>query len=88
MTPATADRIRAAALAFADEIIAALTDEPAAALASRLLSVDEAAAALGVGRTALYGELEAGRLSSLKVGRRRLIATSAIADFIAARARR
>lgn len=48
----------------------------------RLLSVDEAGALLGLGRTATYGELQAGRLRSVKVGRRRLIPAEAVAAFI------
>jgi excisionase family DNA binding protein len=51
----------------------------------RLLSVDEAAAALGCGRTLVYDEIGAGRLRSLRVGRRRLVPSGAIADYIAAR---
>jgi excisionase family DNA binding protein len=52
----------------------------------RLLSVDEAAALLGLGRSATYGELQTGRLRSLKVGRRRLVPAAAIASYIAERA--
>lgn len=52
----------------------------------RLLSVDETAAMLGIGRTAAYGELQAGRLASVKVGRRRLIPAGAIRSYIAERA--
>lgn len=52
----------------------------------RLLSIEEAADALGIGRTAAYNELQAGRLRSLKVGRRRLVSASAIAAYIAERA--
>lgn len=48
----------------------------------RLLSVDEAARHLGIGRSALYGELAAGRLRSLKVGRRRLVPSGAIAEYV------
>jgi excisionase family DNA binding protein len=48
----------------------------------RLLSIDEAAEALGIGRTALYGELQAGRVRSVKVGRRRLVPMSAIGERI------
>lgn len=51
----------------------------------RLLSIPEAAASLGLSRTATYGELQAGRLRSLKVGRRRLIPAHAIGEFIAAK---
>ena len=47
------------------------------------MSVDEAADALGIGRSTLYRELSAGRLPSVKIGRRRLIPASAIAQRIA-----
>jgi excisionase family DNA binding protein len=46
----------------------------------RLLSIDQAARALSIGRTALYSEIRAGRIRSLKVGRRRLIPSSAIRE--------
>ncbi len=62
---------------------AARVSEAASTGPDRLLSVDEAARALGVGRSALYGELAAGRLRSLKVGRRRLIPSGAIAERVA-----
>jgi excisionase family DNA binding protein len=67
------------------ELVAALREEvaPAAPTPDRLLSVDEAAAALSIGRTAVYGELAAGRLRSVRLGRRRLIPSSAISDRIA-----
>ncbi len=50
----------------------------------RLLSVDEAASALGLGRSLVYAEIGAGRLRSVKCGRRRLIPAAAISDYIAA----
>lgn len=52
----------------------------------RLLDVDEAAAALGLGRSALYGLIGSGDLRSIRVGRRRLVPAAAIAAFIAERA--
>lgn len=48
----------------------------------RLLNITEAARRLGVARTTLYGELQAGRLRSVKVGRRRLVPASAIGERI------
>ncbi len=51
----------------------------------RLLSVDEAAAMLGLGRSLLYAEIAAGRLASMKVGRRRLVAAGAIREYIEGR---
>ncbi len=50
----------------------------------RLLAVDEAAVALGIGRSRLYEEIGAGRVRSVKVGRRRLIPESAITAYIGA----
>ncbi len=48
----------------------------------RLYSIDQAAASLNLGRSLIYAEIAAGRLASLKVGRRRLIAATSIADYI------
>ena len=48
----------------------------------RLLSIPDAAGALGIGRSMLYGEISAGRLRSVKVGRRRLIPSGAIRDYV------
>lgn len=69
------------------ELAAAIREEVAAAALppaapERLLDIDEAAEMLGIGRTKVYGELDAERLRSLKVGRRRLIPSSAIAEYI------
>jgi excisionase family DNA binding protein len=47
----------------------------------RLLAVDEAARALGIGRTLAYGLFARGELRSIKVGRRRLVPTSAISEY-------
>ncbi len=76
--------------AAVNELVAALLDVvrhevgQVPATNNRLLSIDEAAAVFGVGRTALYQELTTGRLRSFKVGRRRLIPTSAIDAYIEA----
>jgi excisionase family DNA binding protein len=48
----------------------------------RLLSIDEASAALSLGRSLLYSEIAAGRLRTVKVGRRRLVPAAAITDYI------
>lgn len=80
------DRLR---LAIA-ELVDALRDElrtspPAGADApDRLLSVREAASLLGIGRSRMYDELLSGRVRSVKVGRRRLVPSSAVAERIAA----
>jgi excisionase family DNA binding protein len=47
----------------------------------RLLSIDEAAKVLGIGRTRLYAEIAAHRLTSVHAGRRHLVPTSAIAAY-------
>lgn len=80
------DRL-AAALA---ELVAAIREEVAPPSAGdvpdRLLSIDEAAAALGIGRSALYDALGRGELRNLTIGRRRLIPAAAVAEYIAGRA--
>ncbi len=72
-----------------DELVAAIRDELRAEVAAaagapavpdRLLSIASAADVLGIGRTSLYAELQAGRLRSVKVGRRRLVPSSAVAE--------
>ena len=56
---------------------------PASACADRLAySVPEAAKALGLSRDVIYGEIRAGRLESLKVGRRRIITRMQIDEFL------
>jgi excisionase family DNA binding protein len=74
--------VRAAVDALVAAILAAATPEAADA-PDRLLSVDEAAALLGIGRSRLYDEIAAARVRSVKVGRRRLVPSGAIAEFIA-----
>lgn len=78
--------IRAAVDQLVAALLAATRAEvaPPAATPDRLLSIDETAAALGLGRTAVYAELTSGRLRSFKVGRRRLIPASAIDIYIEA----
>lgn len=48
------------------------------------ISVDDAAAMAGVGRTTLYAALSDGSLPSLRIGRRRLIRVEALKAWIAA----
>jgi len=47
-----------------------------------LLSVEQCAEMLGVGRTFVYALLAKGRLESLKLGKRRLIPREALEAFI------
>jgi excisionase family DNA binding protein len=70
------------------ELVAALREEAGAAavpaVPDQLLSVEAAAHALGVKRTRIYQELQSGRLRSIRIGRRRLIPSSAIAERVEA----
>lgn len=47
-----------------------------------LLTVEEAAHALGMGRTAVFEQMRLGRLKSVKVGRARRIPADYIDDFV------
>lgn len=47
-----------------------------------LLSVDEAALLLGLGRTTTYQLVLSGRLASVKVGRRRLVPRRCLEEFV------
>jgi len=49
----------------------------------RVLRVEEAARALGIGRSLVYDLIRSGRLRSFKVGSRRLIPAAAIDETIA-----
>lgn len=68
------------------ELVAALRDEAAVGAPvdgpDRLLDLASAAQLLGIGRTALYAEIGAGRIRSIKVRGRRLVPASAIAERI------
>ena len=47
------------------------------------LTPEEAAQALGIGRTFMYSLLASGRIESIKLGRRRLIPTEALERLVA-----
>jgi len=47
-----------------------------------LLSVEDAAEALSISRTSMYGYLKAGLVRSLKLGHRRFVPDDAIAAYI------
>jgi excisionase family DNA binding protein len=47
-----------------------------------LVSVDQAATVVGIGKSKLYELLLSGELKSLKIGRRRLIRMSALEEFV------
>ena len=84
MTPTHEAAVRAATEALVAAILAAVKAEAAttADAPDRLYGIPEAAAVLGIGRSAIYDELAAGRLRSVKVGRRRLIPAGAIGQYI------
>jgi excisionase family DNA binding protein len=48
----------------------------------RLFSIPEAADALSLARSSIYKEMGAGRLRSIKCGRRRFIPSGALRDYI------
>jgi excisionase family DNA binding protein len=84
MTP----RIQAAL----EELVAALAQEFEASAKragpERLLSINEASKALSIGRSALYsGPIASGQLRTVKVGRRRLVPSSQVSEYIAKAAR-
>lgn len=77
------DRLAAALAEFADALRAEVRAEMApASTPDRLLDIDSAADALSLGRSLVYSEIAAGRLRSIKIGRRRLIPIGAIASYI------
>jgi excisionase family DNA binding protein len=86
MTPGHEVAIRAAVDELVAALLAAVKEEaaPVVGAPDRLLDIESASAMLGIGRSRLYAEIGAGRLRSIKVGRRRLVPAGAIADFIAA----
>jgi excisionase family DNA binding protein len=49
---------------------------------AHLLTIDEACRALGIGRTKTYELVMSGTLASVKIGSRRLIAVTTIAEYI------
>lgn len=57
---------------------------PASMADLQLLSVEQALALLGVGRTGLYGLVSQGRIAPVKLGRRTLIKAADLQAFIAA----
>lgn len=48
-----------------------------------LMTAEETAEALGLGRTVIYDLMRSGELESLKIGRSRRIPTAAIEDYVA-----
>ena len=54
-------------------------------VSKKLLNVNEAATALGLGRSLVYTLVTTGELTSIKIGRARRIPIGAIDEFIARR---
>ena len=52
-------------------------------MTKKALSINEACAVIGIGRTSLYREIGNGNLPALKIGKRTIILQTAIDDFIA-----
>lgn len=46
------------------------------------VSIKTAAAMLGIGRSTLYGFLDAGEIETVKVGRRRLVVVASLRAFV------
>jgi excisionase family DNA binding protein len=85
MSPRTEALLAAAdALGLAADALRRAARSEAAEGPPRLMSVEEAADALGLGRTATYGLIQSGSLRTHKIGRRRLVSEAAVADYIAA----
>ena len=53
------------------------------ALDRRLISVKKTLDVLGIGRTGLYELIAAGKLKTVKIGRRRFVTAEALNQFIA-----
>jgi excisionase family DNA binding protein len=78
-------RLRAAV----DELVGALLEvarsEEAArttpASTAKLVSIEEAAASLGIRRTAFYGLMRRGEVQTHKLGRRRLVSVASLAEL-------
>ncbi len=75
------DRLVAAVAELVDALREELAIAPATA-PEQLLSTTLAAERLGIGRSALYGEIAAGRLRTVTIGRRRLVPAGAIASYV------
>lgn len=77
------DRIERAIRELADALRDELRAETAPAAPERLLSLAESTVMLGVGKGTVKSLVSQGRLRSIKVGRRRLVPSDALAEFIA-----
>lgn len=88
MMSTTEAAVRQAADALAAALLDAIREQARPAdPPERLLSMAEAAHVAGLGRSALYSLISRGELRTLKVGRRRLVPASALAELAARAAR-
>lgn len=62
-----------------------MTHDRAALEEKKLLTIREAGALLGLGRSLIYDLIATGEINSLKIGRARRIPTAALDEFIARR---
>lgn len=66
------------------DALAQPAETPESLVADGAVTVRQAAAFTGLGKTALYDAMDAGRLAYLKVGKRRLIPRRALVKWLAA----
>ncbi len=62
--------------------LAAITDVPVTDPTLALLTVEEAARRLGIGRTHCYGLISSGELESVTVGRLRKVPADAVPEYV------
>lgn len=77
MSDAIVDALRPIVIVLVEEALASRSGAP-----DRLLSIEQAADALAISRTRLYREIDAGRIRTVRSGRRRLVPASAIPEAI------
>jgi excisionase family DNA binding protein len=77
MSDAIADALRPIVATLVEEALASRSETP-----DRLLTIEQAAEALAISRTRMYAEMNAGRVRTVRSGRRRLVPASAIPEAI------
>ena len=76
------DEVSSSAVAHGDALTATEQRRPPDAGPALLISVEEAAGLLRIGRTRCYQLIMAQRIRSVKVGKRRLVVRSGLEDFV------
>ena len=61
-----------------------VADSPEVAEPADLLTVEEAARRLRIGRTTLYGLISTGQIETVTIGRRRLVPPECVAAYVTA----